>query len=273
MKFDRTTRTQRANQVSVIMPVYNEIATVERAINCVLASNRIDTTIELVIVESGSTDGSAEIVGKFKDHPRVKIITEAIPLGKGHAVRAGFSLASGDIIAIFDGDDEYTFSDIWKVIEPIEAGKASFVLGSRHSAAAPLRTFETNPWLARSMNVAHWMFTWMVNVAFDLRLRDPFTMWKVFRREILDVVELTCNRFDLDWEIVGKFAMAGYKPLEVPIEYQSRDYSQGKKVKLIADPISWVITLLRIRFNLDVAFERIANIGVTLAASASKLSK
>ncbi len=252
MNISNLNRAEVARTVSVVMPIYNEISTVKQAIENALASRREDTVLQLIIVESGSTDGSAEVVQSYKNHPLVTIVTEAQPKGKGHAVRAGFDVAFGDIVAIYDADDEYIFSDIWKLIKPIEEGHTAFVLGSRHSASKPLRAFENKQWLAQSMNIAHWIFTWMVNLSFEVRLRDPFTMWKVFRREILDTVELSSNRFDLDWEIVGRFIMAGFTPLEIPITYESRDYSQGKKVKLIADPISWMIVLAKIRFNLNL---------------------
>jgi hypothetical protein len=89
-------------------------------------------------------------------------------------------------------------------------------------------------------NIAHWGFTALLNVSLGTRMTDPFTMFKVFRRKCLDGMVLECNRFDLDWELVIKLVRAGYKPLEVPVFYQSRDFEQGKKVSILKDPPTWI---------------------------------
>lgn len=240
---------QRADHISVIMPVYNEISTIKDAIKSFQDAYKLDNRLELIIVESASNDGSREYVTKFQNEKGILVILEERPFGKGHAVRNGISHAKGDIISIFDADGEYVFSDIWKLVDAIEDGRASFVLGSRHGPGQKVRQFGKHNWLAQSMNLMHWIFATMINLAFDVRIRDPFTMWKVFRREILDHLELVSDRFDLDWEIICKFAILGFVPLEIPINYISRDYSQGKKVKLISDPISWIVLLLKLRFS------------------------
>lgn len=235
--------------LSVIMPVYNEASSLKAAIEEVLCERRDGTAIELIIVESGSTDGSREIVESYRDRESVRVVFEDSPRGKGHAVRNGFDHARGDAAAIFDADGEYRFSDIWKLLEPIEEGRAAFVLGSRHEPGRKVRSFDQRSWLARAMNLMHWVFATLINLAFEIRVRDPFTMWKVFRIELLQEVDLVSERFDLDWEIVGKFALLRFVPLEIPVAYSSRDYSEGKKVRLFSDPISWLRLLVRLRFG------------------------
>ena len=231
------------------MPVYQEASTVRDAILQVLSSPRADTDLELVIVESASSDGSRDVVKEFATDPRVVLILQDRPYGKGNAVRQGFAATSGDVITIFDADGEYQFADIWELVKPIEDGATSFVLGSRHSRGQPMRNFEEARWMAAVMNFMHWVFASMVNIAFSTRLRDPFTMWKVFRTDLLSAVQLNANRFDLDWELVGRFILAGANPIEVPAHYCSRDYAHGKKVRLLKDPLTWIAVLFKIRFG------------------------
>jgi hypothetical protein len=103
-----------------------------------------------------------------------------------------------------------------------------------------MRKFGTDNHYAVLFNLAHWGFTALLNVSLGTRMTDPFTMFKVFRRKCLDGIVLECNRFDLDWELVIKLVRAGYKPLEVPVFYQSRDFEQGKKVSILKDPPTWI---------------------------------
>ena len=237
------------SRLSVVMPVYQEAATIKEAVLQVLSAPRIGTELELIIVESGSTDGSRDIVKEFASDSRVVLLFQDRPYGKGNAVREGLNKASGDAITIFDADGEYQFSDVWKLLGPIEDGTTSFVLGSRHAQGQPMRNFEEARWIALVMNFMHWVFTSMINVAFAVRLRDPFTMWKVFRINLLSAVELRADRFDLDWEIVGRFILAGAQPIEVPARYSSRDYAHGKKVRMLKDPLTWISILLKVRFG------------------------
>ncbi len=239
----------RISRLSVVMPVFQEASTVRDAILQVLSSPRENTELELIIVESGSTDGSRDIVKEFASDSRVVLIFQDKPYGKGNAVRQGFAAASGEVITIFDADGEYEFADIWSLVRPIEDGTTSFVLGSRHSKGRPMRSFEEARWMAAAMNLMHWVFASMINIAFSARLRDPFTMWKVFRAELVAAVDLRANRFDLDWEMVGRFILAGALPVEIPAQYCSRDYAHGKKVRLLRDPLSWMAILLKIRLG------------------------
>ena len=102
--------------------------------------------------------------------------------------------------------------------------------------------------VARIVNMAHWVFTWLFNVTYRTRLRDPFTMYKVFRRECIDGVEFVADRFDFDWELAGKLVRLGYRPVEIPIEYEARSFEGGKKVRFFRDPPTWIAACLRFRF-------------------------
>ena len=98
------------------------------------------------------------------------------------------------------------------------------------------------------MNVAHWVLTWCFNVTYGTKLRDPFTMYKVFRTECIAGVEFVADRFDFDWELVGKLVRLGYEPLEIPVVYNSRGFDGGKKVRFFRDPPTWIAACLRFRF-------------------------
>jgi hypothetical protein len=102
--------------------------------------------------------------------------------------------------------------------------------------------------MAPIMNAAHWAFTWFFNVTYRTKLRDPFTMYKVFRRECIDDVEFVADRFDFDWELVAKLVRLGYEPIEIPVEYKSRSYHGGKKVRFFRDPPTWLVACIRFRF-------------------------
>ena len=243
---------QRTLVLSVVMPVYNEAGTFRAAMERVLAKAIPDVEIEICIVESNSTDGTRDQVLAYQNHPRVRILFEDKPSGKGHAVRAGLKLAKGDIILIQDADLEYDVDDYDKLIEPIRRGQASFVLGSRHSgprADWEIRQFESQPTVASILNIGHLFFTWFLNTIFQQRLRDPFTMYKVFRRDCIHNVAFECNRFDFDHELVGKLVRNGFSPVEIGVHYESRSFHDGKKVSFFGDPPTWIKACLKHRFS------------------------
>lgn len=235
--------------LSVVVPVFNERATAREALDALLAKEIAGVEIQIVIVESNSTDGSREIVQSYQSHPRVKVILEERPRGKGHAVRAGFAAATGDILLIQDADLEYDLKDYEVLLAPIIAGRQSFVLGSRHGEGGwAIRKFDDQPLHAFVLNLAHWSFTLMLNVALGIWLRDPFTMYKVFRRDCLEGLTFDSNRFDFDWELLMKLVRKGYRPIEIPISYSSRSFKEGKKVSMIRDPLTWLWAVVKYRF-------------------------
>jgi glycosyltransferase involved in cell wall biosynthesis len=216
--------------VSVIVPVYNEIATVRTALEALVAKRIAGYELQLILVESNSTDGSRAVVESYHGLPRVTVILEERPRGKGHAVRAGLAAARGDIIMIQDADLEYDLADYEKLLAPVAAGDHAFVLGSRHSKeGGAMRKFTDQRLHALVLNLAHWTFTLMINVSLGVWLRDPFTMYKVFRRDCLQGLKLECNRFDFDWELLIKLIRKGYRPIEIPVTYTSRSFKAGKR--------------------------------------------
>jgi len=227
--------------LSVIVPVFNERDSVQTVLDQLAAKRIPEILMEIVVVESNSTDGSHEIVKAFDNREGFRVIFEDKPRGKGHAVRTGLAEATGDIILIQDADLEYSLDDYEKLLLPILNGKAEFVLGTRHSKGKRhMRQFTTDNHVAVLFNLAHWAFTAVLNVSLGTKMTDPFTMFKVFRRSCLNGITLECNRFDLDWEIVMKLVRAGHIPLEIPISYQSRDFKEGKKISMWKDPPTWL---------------------------------
>lgn len=243
---------ERDWKISVVLPAFNEERTIDIVLQQILAKTLPGATIEVCIVESNSSDGTREKVLAYKDNPNVKIILEDHPRGKGHAVRAGLRAASGDIVIIQDADLEYDINDYEKLIIPIRAFESSFVLGSRHHAGESvwqIRSFEGQQNIARILNFGHIFFTWFLNFMFRQRLRDPFTMFKVFRRDAIQAMRLECNRFDFDHELVGKLVRVGRMPTEINVNYVSRSFDQGKKVAFFRDPPTWIKACIKHRFS------------------------
>ena len=240
---------ERVRRLSVVLPVYNEEATCKELIDAVLAKRIEGVEREVVIVESNSTDGSREIVKRYEAHPDVHVVYEEQPRGKGHAVRNGITHASGEILLIQDADLEYDIEDYDALLEPLLAQRRLFVLGSRHKGNWKMRQFDDRRWLGTVFNLGQIFFTWLINVTCRTQLRDPFTMYKVFHRECLYGLRLEADRFDLDWEIVIKFVRKGLIPREIPVNYVSRSFTEGKKVRPLLDPILWLRALVRFRYG------------------------
>jgi SAM-dependent methyltransferase len=236
--------------LSVIVPVYNEQATVVELLEQVLAKQIEGVNIDVIVVESNSTDGSRELVRRYADHPRVRLILEDKPRGKGYAVRTALKTATSDVILIQDADLEYDVNDYDALIAPILRYKRNFVLGSRHTesnSSWKIRTFSDSPGLSAYFNLGHALLLTMFNVVYSQNLTDPFTMFKVFRRDCLYGLKFECDRFDFDNEIVIKLIRKGYKPLELPVNYTSRSIQEGKKITLFLDPLRWIRALLKFR--------------------------
>jgi SAM-dependent methyltransferase len=235
--------------LSVIMPAYNEASTIKAGIERVLNKQLFEMEIELILVESNSNDGTKEIVLDYVNHPRVTVIFEDQARGKGHAVRTGLKQATGEFILIQDADDEYDIEDYDAVIEPLRDGREAFVLGARHGGGAwKMRKFADQPVHAFVLNGGHLFFTGLVNAFYGVWLRDPFTMYKVFRRDCIEGIHFESNRFDFDFEILIKLIRRGFRPIEIPVNYRSRSFLEGKKVRMFADPITWIKAIVKFRF-------------------------
>lgn len=251
-------------KVSIIIPVYNEYATFEELINKVLDvqlykmhSQEPDaynpyTSIEkeIIVVESNSTDGTRDLVKEYVNNKMITAIYQSKPKGKGNAVKEGLNKATGDIIIIQDADLEYKPEEYNKLIQPIIKGEADFVLGSRHLGKGHwnIRQMNKRRFYAKFVNIGSEIMVTYFNLLYGMRLTDPMTMFKVFRKECIEDIQFRCNYFDLDWEIIIKLIKKGYIPLEVPVSYNSRTVKEGKKIRLIRDGLlnMWAITRMRI---------------------------
>jgi glycosyltransferase involved in cell wall biosynthesis len=243
-------------KVSIIIAVYDEARTVATLLERVWAQPIPGTGKEIVIVESNSTDGSREIVAEFAarhavdSSTQIQVIHQERANGKGSALREGFRAATGDILLIQDADLEYDVADYPDLLRPIVEGRAAFVLGSRHMGPEgwKIRKFANHGLQASFMNLGGMFFHALFNGLFSARLTDPTSMYKVFRADCLAGLHFTCNRFDFDYELLGKLMRAGFHPLEVPVSYKSRGFDEGKKIRVFKDPPTWVIAILKCRF-------------------------
>lgn len=235
--------------LSLVVPIYNEAGTARTLLDQLVALEIPGVDVELIVVESNSSDGTRDIVVEYEPHPRVRVILQDRPLGKGNAVREGLAFVTGDIVGIQDGDLEYDLDDYPRLLAPLLDGTADVVLGSRHVSGQPIRQLGTRRQLSRVVNAAHWGFTLLFDLVYGVRLRDPFTMYKLFRVECIEGLPLVSDRFDFDWELLAKLIRRGYDPLEVTVRYTSRSFEGGKKVRFFRDPPTWIRACARYRVS------------------------
>jgi len=235
--------------LSICMPVYNEQQTFTTAFEAVLKKQIPGIDKEIIVIESNSTDGSRDLVLGYQNHPDVKIILQDKAKGKGNALREGFQYATGDIILIQDADLEYDLNDWEELLEPVANMKTPFVLGSRHIGGLKMREFENQLGISIFMNIGQIIFTSILNVLYFQKMKDPFTMYKIFWRDCLHGITFECNRFDFDHELVIKLIRKGYTPLEIPVNYKSRSFKEGKKVQILRDPLLWIWYDFKFRFE------------------------
>jgi SAM-dependent methyltransferase len=233
---------------SIVVPAFNEEKTFPVLMESVLAHQVPGMDTEVIVVESNSGDATRECAMRYADHPHVKLILQEQPKGKGNAVREALSHADGDFILIQDADLEYDQNDYDVLLEPLASYRAAFVLGTRHRGHWKMRKFAEQEGLSALFNIGHVFFRSLINILYRQKMSDPFTMFKVFRRDCLYGLKLECNRFDFDHELVIKLVRKGYSPLEVPVNYVSRSYREGKKVRIFRDPLTWLWVDLKYRF-------------------------
>ena len=239
------------SKVSIIMPVYNEKATFLETFDEISAKELPGLDKEIIVVESNSSDGTRDDVLPLAARDGVVVVLEERPRGKGHAVRTGLARATGDFILIQDADREYDIDDYDVLLEPLVRNRVAFVLGIRHSSGRgywKIRQFTNQVMMSLVMNFGHLFFTALFNIVYGQRLRDPFTMFKVFRRDCIAGLTFESNRFDFDWELMAKLVRSGFTPLEVPVNYRSRSFAEGKKVSMWRDPITYFRACFKYRF-------------------------
>jgi hypothetical protein len=236
--------------LSVIVPAYNEDATFPELMDKLLAKEIDGVDIEVIVIESNSTDSTRQQALQYQNHPRVRLLLQERARGKGNAVRAGLAAAAGDVVLIQDADLEYDIEDYDDLVKPILEHAQNFIIGSRHTTKTrvwKIREFNDAAGLAAFFNFGHLVFLTLLNVIYQQKLNDPFSMFKVFRRDCLYGLKFECDRFDFDFEIVIKLLRKGYRPVELPVNYRARSVSEGKKVRMFRDPVTWLKALVKFR--------------------------
>ena len=212
-------------KLSIVIPCYNEVKTIEEIVKCVKRSPYENK--EIIIIDDCSTDGTRELL-KSKLEKRVdKVIYHDVNAGKGAAIRTGIKSVAGDIVIIQDADLEYDPKEYPKLVEPILLGKADVVFGSRFI------TTESRRILYFWHRVGNGILTMLSNIFTNLNLSDMETCYKVFKREIIQNINIEENRFGFEPEITAKIAkIKGIRIYEVGISYYGRTYEEGKKIEL-----------------------------------------
>jgi glycosyltransferase involved in cell wall biosynthesis len=224
-------------KLSVIIPVFNEVGSIREIVRRV---QKVRLANEIIIVDDGSTDGTRGLLAELDGKRGLRVILHERNQGKGSAVRTGISNARGDVLLIQDADLEYDPHDYPSLLKPIEDGIADVVYGSRF-LGGPRRV--TMFWHM----IANQLLTLTTNLLYDTILSDMETGYKVFRREVLNGITLHAKRFDFEPEFTAKMLKRHMRIFEVPITFNPRDYSEGKKIKL-KDAFEAVWTLIKYRF-------------------------
>jgi glycosyltransferase involved in cell wall biosynthesis len=228
-----------ATVLSVLMPVYNEAATVRQAIDEVLAAE-IGMDLELIVVDDGSTDGTREILEGTNWPPAVRLLTHPQNRGKGAAVRSALAAVRGDVTAIFDADLEYEPSDLAELLPPLVAGRTNAVFGVRAFDGYTSHSFL---YVLGNRGV-----TLVANVLFNVYLRDLMTCHKVIRTDVFRSLPLRASGFAIEPEITARLLQRGERIFEVPVHYKARSSEEGKKLTAL-DGLRAVATLVRCRFS------------------------
>ncbi len=209
-------------KLSVIIAAYNERDTIEEVIRRIRAVT-IDT--EIVVVDDGSSDGTRDVLQRLRDQGKVDVLVlQPKNRGKGAAIRAGIAEVTGDAVIVQDADLEYDPAEYANLLEPIQQGKADAVYGSRFAGAGPHRV------LYFWHYVGNRLLTMLSNMVTNLNLTDMETCYKMFRRSVLESIEIEEARFGIEPEITAKLALGGWRIYEVGISYSGRTYAEGKKI-------------------------------------------
>jgi len=225
--------------LSVVMPVYNEKSTVLTIIEKVL---KLDVLKELIVIDDGSTDGTRELLQKTPHDAKVKKVFHEKNLGKGAALRTGFGMVKGEVIAVQDADLEYDPQELLELFKPIAEGRADVVYGSRLSGGRPQRVHMF--W----HKIGNTFLTFLANMLFNSTLSDMETCYKMFKKSVISSIRLRSNGFSVEPELTAKILKQKHlKVYEIPISYYGRNYAEGKKISW-ADGIGAIVALIKYRF-------------------------
>jgi len=224
-------------KLTVIIPIYNEVESLRVIVKRVQETKLAG---EIILVDDGSIDGTRDLLKEMDGKDNVRIIFKEKNEGKGSAVTVGIQAAQGDILLIQDADLEYDPRDYPTMLQPLEEEIADVVYGSRF-LGGPRRVVMF--WHL----VANYMLTFMTNILYNTILSDMETGYKVFRKHVVTGMTIHAKRFDFEPEFTAKILKRKYRIFEVPISFNPRDYSEGKKIKL-KDAFEAVWTLLKYRF-------------------------
>ena len=221
--FNRAERADGRSLLSIIVPVYNEVATVGTVLER-LQEIQLPMDREIIVVDDGSTDGTGELLASFERRlPLLRVFRNERNQGKGAAVRLGMSRATGTIVAIQDADLELDPQQLAALVAPILSGETDVVFGSRFMD-------RRRPPMPRLSYYANRTLTGITNLLYGSRLTDMETCYKVMRSDVVRSVELTANRFDIEPEVTAKILRKGYRVVERPVTFSARSRAQGKKI-------------------------------------------
>jgi glycosyltransferase involved in cell wall biosynthesis len=224
-------------KITVLIPAYNEINTIEEILNRV---QKIGVADEILVVDDGSMDGTRQILNNLNGSGPIRVIFHENNRGKGAALSTGFRNAVGDVIIIQDADLEYDPREYPALLQPIYEEVADVVYGSRFLGAARRPTMYWHM-------IANKLLTFLTNVLYNNILTDMETGYKVFRRQVVEEMTIHARRFDFEPEFTAKVLKRKWRIYEVPIRFNPRDYSEGKKIKF-KDAFTAVWTLFKYRF-------------------------
>jgi glycosyltransferase involved in cell wall biosynthesis len=208
-------------RVSFLIPAFNEAGTLEQVLERVEA---LDLDKQVVVVDDGSTDGTAEILQRWQGDREDRVVVRQPNRGKGAAVRAAIPHVDGDVAVIQDADMEYDPADVPALIEPIERGVADVVFGSRLTGGRPQRAYLF--WHL----VGNRFLSLVTNILYNTTLHDMETGYKAFRADVLRSLDLRQDGFGIEPEITAKVCLRGLRVYELPIAYYGRTYAEGKKI-------------------------------------------
>jgi glycosyltransferase involved in cell wall biosynthesis len=223
-------------KVSIVIPVYNERATIDEVVKQVSQSDTLGIQKEIILVDDGSVDGSVEYLKSLTAND-IKVFLHTRNQGKGATIRTGLQSATGDIVLIQDADLEYDPKDYPGLLQPFLNSDTEVVYGYRTKPGYKL------------FYLGNKVFSWFVNLLYNSDLEDTYTGYKVIKRELFNSLNLKKNGFEIEAEITSKLLKRKVKIVQVPIEYNPRTYGKGKKIKFFKDGFRGLWTFIKFRFS------------------------